>query len=115
VNAKDIKCPLECGKNINLCSQSLVFFSKQILGIISSQIEIEKVFSLIHILTNLKKCHLQLEYLENLISMNTNWPNGVRVCCKAPSNLLELIDCDIDLKELNEFESSFEQEELKED
>jgi hypothetical protein len=91
------------------------FFSRQILGIISSQIEIEKIFSLTHILINLKKCHLQLENLENLISMNKNWPNDVKVCCKAPFNLLELIDCEIDLKGLNEFESSFEHEELNED
>jgi hypothetical protein len=115
VNAKDIKCPLEWWKNMNLCPNYWFFFSKQILGIIGSQIEIEKMFSLTHILINLKKCHLHLENLENLISMNKNWPNDVRVCCKAPSCLLELIDCEIDLKELDEFESSFEQEELYED
>jgi hypothetical protein len=103
------------GKNMNLCSQLLVFFSKQILRIIGSQIEIEKIFSLILILTNLKKCHLQLENLENLISVSKNWPNDVRGSCKAPSSLLELIDCEIDLKELNEFGSSFEKEELNED
>jgi len=57
-NEKNIKCPLECWKNLNLCSQLLVFFSRQILGIIGSQIEIEKIFSLTHIFTNLKKCHL---------------------------------------------------------
>jgi hypothetical protein len=55
------------GKNMNLCSQLLVFFSKQVLGIIGSQIEIERIFYLTHILANLKKCHLQLENLENLI------------------------------------------------
>jgi hypothetical protein len=43
----------------------------------------------------LKKCHLQLENLENLIFMSKSWPNAVRVGCK----------------ELDEFESSFEQEE----
>jgi hypothetical protein len=57
-NAKNIKCPLEWWKNLNLCSQLLVFFSRQILGIIGSQNEIEKIFSLTHIFTNLKKCHL---------------------------------------------------------
>ncbi len=47
--------------------------------------------------------------------MSKNWPNDVRVGCKAHFNLLELIDCEIDLKELDEFEISFEQEELNED
>jgi hypothetical protein len=63
----------------------------------------------------LKKCHLQLKNLENLILMNTNWPNDVRVGCKALFSLLKLIDYEIDLKEVDEFESSFEQEELNED
>jgi hypothetical protein len=63
----------------------------------------------------LKKCHLQTKNLENLVFANKNWPNDVRVGCKAPSSLLELIDCEIDLKELDEFESSFEQEKLNED
>jgi hypothetical protein len=74
-----------------------------------------KKYSLTHILINLEKYHLQLENLEKLISMSKIWPNDVRVCCKALSSLLELIDCEIDLKELDEFESSFEQEELYED
>jgi hypothetical protein len=103
------------GKNMNLCSQLLVFFSRQILRIISSQIEIERIIFLIHILTNLKNCHLQLENLENLISVSKNWPNDVRVGCKALSGLLELIDCEIDLQKLDEFESSFEQKGLNED
>jgi hypothetical protein len=81
---------------MNLCSQLLGFFFRQILRIIGSQIEIEKIFLLTHILTNLKKCHLQLKYIENLISMNKNWPNDVRVGCKALSSFLKLIDCEID-------------------
>jgi hypothetical protein len=39
----------------------------------------------------------------------------VRVGCKSLSSLLKLIDYQIYLKELDEFESSFEQEELNED
>jgi len=112
VDGKDIKCLLEWWKKHE---SMLVFFSRQILGMISSQIEIERIFFLIHIFTNLKKCHLQLENLENLNSMTKNWPNDVRVGCKAPSSLLEFIDCEIDLKVLDEFENSFEQEELNED
>ncbi len=47
--------------------------------------------------------------------MSKNWPNDVRVGCKALFSLLKLIDYEIDLKEVDEFESSFEQEELNED
>jgi hypothetical protein len=48
--------------------------------------------------------------------MIKNWPNDARVSCKAPHNLVELIDLKLDLKhELNEFEGSFEWDELKDD
>ncbi len=54
--------------------------------------------------------------LEKLILMITNWPNDAKVGCNAPSNLVELIDLKLDLKhELNEFEGSFEWDELKDD
>jgi len=39
------------------------FLTYQILNIIVSQIEIEKIFSLVRIFTNIKKCHLQLDNL----------------------------------------------------
>jgi len=48
--------------------------------------------------------------------VNKNWPNYTMVGCKAPSNLVQLIDFELDLKhELDEFGDSFEQDELKED
>ncbi len=48
--------------------------------------------------------------------MNENWTNHVRMSCKSPNNLVNLIDYELDLEqELNEFEGSFDQDELKED
>ncbi len=41
--------------------------------------------------------------------MNKNWLNDVRVGCKAPFSLVELVDSKVDLEEeLNELECSFE-------
>jgi len=41
--------------------------------------------------------------------VNKNWSNDVKVGCKALSNLVELIDSEIDLDDkLNEFEGSLE-------
>ncbi len=86
------------------------FLIKQILGIVGSQIEIKNIFSFTRILTNLKKCYLQLNNLEKWIFMNKNWLNDAKMGCKALNNLVMLIDSKLDLKqELNEFESSFEQ------
>ncbi len=46
--------------------------------------------------------------------MNKNWLNDVRVGCKVPSSLVELVDYIVELKEeLNELECSFEWDALK--
>ncbi len=83
-----------------------------ILGIVRSQIETEIIFSLARILANLRRFKLQLEILEILIFVSKNWPNGPRIGCKSPSNLVEfIIHGDLE-KELEEFESSFERDEV---
>jgi hypothetical protein len=43
------------------------FLIHQILGIVRSQIKTERIFSLVGILTNIRKCNLQSKNLENLI------------------------------------------------
>lgn len=46
--------------------------------------------------------------------MSKNWSNDARVGCKVTNNLIELIAFELDLdQELNEFENSFERDELK--
>jgi hypothetical protein len=43
------------------------FCARQILRIVGSQIEIERIFSLARIFINLRRCCLQLENLDKLI------------------------------------------------
>ncbi len=51
-----------------------------------------------------------------LIFVSKNWPNDVKVGCKAPSTLTKLIYSKIDLEnELDEFDGSFEWKELNDD
>jgi hypothetical protein len=46
--------------------------------------------------------------------MNKTWLNDAKVCCQTLSNLVELITFEMHLEnELDEFERSFEQDELK--
>jgi len=72
IDAKDIKCPLEWwGKHESLFS-IVVFLACQIFRIMGLQIEIEKVFSLVGILTNLKRCKLKIDNLDKLIFINKN-------------------------------------------
>jgi len=47
----------------------IVFLAPQILGIVGSQIDIKRIFSLVGILTNLRR----------LIFVSKNWPNVPRM------------------------------------
>jgi hypothetical protein len=55
------------------------FCARQILGIVGSQIETERIFSLAGILTSLRRCHLQLEILDELNFVSKNWANDPRI------------------------------------
>jgi hypothetical protein len=68
------------------------FLTQQILGIIGSQIDIERIFFLVRIFTTFRKCHLQIEKLEKLIFVNKNWLNDLRIRCKSPSILIEFFE-----------------------
>jgi hypothetical protein len=85
------------------------------LGIVGSQIKTKKIFSLVEILTNLKKCCWQIIFLKKLIFFNKNWFNNLRIRCKPPFNLIEFLKKDIDGKvDLNFFEEEFERDEIVE-
>ncbi len=89
------------------------FFVKQILRIVGSQIEIECIFSLVRVLTSLKRCWLECENLDKLNFVSQKWPNDPRVGCNMPSTLVEFIEKDeIVEKELEESERKFETEEI---
>ncbi len=72
-------------------------------------------FSLVGILTNLKRCCLQIENWKKLIFVNKIWLNNPRIGCKSPSNLVEFLEKDINIeKGLAEFEGEFENDEIVE-
>jgi hypothetical protein len=85
VDVKFINCPFQqCEKNENMFP-IVDFYARQILGIVESQIEMERILFLVRILISFRRCHLQLKNLENLIFVNKSWPNDLRIGCKSPS------------------------------
>jgi len=83
------------------------------LGIIGSQIETKRIFSLVGTLTSLKRCWLQSKNLDKINFLNQNWPNDPKVGCNMSSTLVEFIEKDeIIEEELKEFEREFEKEEI---
>jgi hypothetical protein len=67
---------------------TIMFVACQILGIMGSYIETKRIFSLIKEFTNLNRSCLQLENLDKLIFVNTNWSNDPKVGCTSPSSLI---------------------------
>ncbi len=85
------------------------------MGVVGSQIELDKIFSLARILTDLRRCRLQTENLKKLMFVNKNWPNDPKIGCKSSCNLVEFLEKDVDLEEeLEEFEGEFERDEVVE-
>jgi hypothetical protein len=56
------------------------FLAKQILGILGSHIETERVFNLASGLTTLRRCKLKVDNLDRIITMVKNWPNNPLNC-----------------------------------
>ncbi len=100
MNIKNIKCALQWWEKHENMFPIVGFCAKQILGIVGSQIETKRIFSLTRILTSFKRCHLQSKNLDKLIFVNKNWPKDPIIGCKSPSNLVDLIE--INLKSLKE-------------
>ncbi len=67
LDVKDIKCCLQWWQKHEAMFPTCGFLTQQILSVIGSQIETERIFSFIGILTNLRKFCLQTENLKKLI------------------------------------------------
>jgi len=112
VDLKEINNPFQWWEKQELRFLIVAFLERQILGTVGSQIEIECIFSLTRILTNLKRC-LQSKNLDKLIFISQIWHNNPRPRWKTPSNFVEFIEEDkIIEEELEETKREFEKEEI---
>jgi hypothetical protein len=82
LNVKDIKCPFQWWQKHEAMFFTIGFLAQQILEIVGSQIETKRIFSLVGILVNLRKCHLQTNNLKKLVLLTK-----IGLMIKAPMNL----------------------------
>jgi hypothetical protein len=75
------------GGNASLCSQMLVFWLEKYWGLLVPKLKLKQYFPLLVYLI-WKDVIYNFKNLENFIFMSKNWPNDVRVGCKAPSSLV---------------------------
>jgi len=61
MDPKEIKCPLQRWQKHESMFPTVGSLAQQILQIVESQIETERIFSLADIFTNLRRCRLQIE------------------------------------------------------
>jgi hypothetical protein len=102
VDVKDIKNLLQWWEKHESRFHVASIFAKQILRVLSSQIETRNIFSLVGILTSFKIWRLQSENLDKLILVSQNWPNDPRIGCNMPSTLVEFIEKDEIVEEESE-------------
>ncbi len=79
VHVKNIKCPFQWWEKHENMFFIVGSYTKQILRIFGFQIEMERIFSLVRILTSRKRSHLQSKNLNILFFVNKNWPNDPRI------------------------------------
>jgi hypothetical protein len=64
--------------------------AQQILGIVGSQIEVERVFDIVNICTNMRQSKLGINFLEMLVSIYKNWPDDVQASTMSMENFMEM-------------------------
>ncbi len=72
MNVEDIKCLFKWCEEYEIMFPTIGFLVHKISRIVGSKIEMEMIFSLARILTNLRRFHLQLDNLEKFIFVNKN-------------------------------------------
>jgi hypothetical protein len=81
--------PLNWWKHNEAKFPNVGFLACQYLGILGSQIETERIFSVAGVLTNLRCTKLGIDNLESLVMIYTNWPNDSRVGCTLYKHLVD--------------------------
>jgi len=66
VDVKDMKCPFRQWEKYELMFSIVDFLVHQMLGIVVSQIKMERIFSLVRIINSCKKLCLQIKILKKL-------------------------------------------------
>lgn len=80
-------------------SPTIATLVRLILGISTSQIEIEKVFFIVEMFITIRRCWLQTKNLDNLICVNKNWPHDPYVRCPKVFDFTFACEAELDLIE----------------
>jgi hypothetical protein len=51
------------------------------MGVVGSQIGIERIFSMAKVIIGLRRCQIGIEHLDKLVLIMKNWPDDLRFGC----------------------------------
>lgn len=89
-------------------SLTIATLVKLILGISTSQIEIEKIFPIVGMFITICRCWLKKTDLDKLIFVNKNWPHYS--CVKCPKFFDFTFVCEAELDLIGELDVEFTNE-----
>jgi hypothetical protein len=93
MNPKEIKMSFSMvGKTWSHVSYCWLFGLPNPWDFLGHKLRLKRFFSLTNILTNLKRYHLQSNFLKRLIFVSTNWQCDPKIDYKAPSHMVELVE-----------------------
>jgi hypothetical protein len=85
---------------------TLVILTRYILGILASQIETKRIFSISDILIALCKCHLRTKNMDKLIFVHKNWSFNPQIGCLKHIDVASA--CEVESNLMAKLEAEFE-------
>lgn len=89
IDPKDCENPLAWWKDREVQFPNVGFLARQILGIVGTQVETERIFSVVGLITAVRRRHIGPEILDKLVLIRENWPEDPRVGRKNVESGLE--------------------------
>lgn len=79
IDPKDCENPLAWWKDHEVQFPNVGFLARQILGIVGTQVETERIFSVVGLITAARRRHIGPDNLNKLVLIRENWPEDPRV------------------------------------
>jgi hypothetical protein len=89
IDPKECENPLAWWKDREVQFPNVGFLARQILGIVGTQVETERIFSVAGLITAVRRRHIGPDNLNKLVLIRENWPEDPRAGRKAVESGLE--------------------------
>lgn len=89
IDPKECENPLAWWKDREVQFPNVGFLARQILGIVGTQVETERIFSVAGLITAVRRRHIGPDNLNKLVMIRENWPEDPRAGRKAVEAGLE--------------------------